>query len=87
MVDLGISGVGDPEEEARRRQQIAADRGGWEGTAASVKAAAAAAAAAQAAVSTSGRPAVDETANKMDSLMELVLSHMAKRQEGGKGML
>jgi hypothetical protein len=79
MVDLGISGVGDPEEEARRREQIAMDRGGWEGAAAGVKAKSQAAAA-----STSGRPAVDETANKMDSLMELLLSHVAKRQEGGE---
>ena len=64
-----------PEEAARRQRQHAeADRGGWEGAAASAVA------------STSGRPAVDETANKLDSLMELMFGHLARRQSsGGKG--
>ena len=96
VVDLGIGG-GDPEEAARRRRQSrseysisaaagVADRGGWEGTAASVAAAAVAAKAAAAAASSSGRPAsaaVDETANKLDCLMELVLGHLTRRQEAG----
>ena len=82
MVDLGIHG-GDPEEEMRRRKQMAADRGGWEGSAASVAATAAAAAAA-AQASTTGRGAVDETANKLDSLMELTFGHLERRLDKGE---
>ncbi|GAX81547.1 hypothetical protein CEUSTIGMA_g8975.t1 [Chlamydomonas eustigma] len=91
MVDLGLHG--EPDELGYRKRQVSGDRGGWEGTAASVAAAAAsgmqaasaATATATAAASVSGRPAVDETANKMDSLMELMLKYFMRRQDAGAG--
>ena len=68
MSELDINAT--PEELERRRKQQQ-DRGGWEGTRVN------------AAASTSGRPAVDETADKLDSLMELMFAHLGRRHESG----
>lgn len=86
MSELDINAT--PEELKRRHAEAAATRGGWEGAVPSVHAHAHGVvdggqlAAAEA--STSGRPAVDETANKLDSMMELAFAHLGRRIEAGE---
>lgn len=84
MSELDINA--DPETLARMQAQreaaAAGPRGGWEGQAGSVAAAAAAEAAAAA---NANKPAVDEVANKLDSMMEITFAHLDRRlaQAGG----
>lgn len=79
MNELDINA--DPETYERMRQEQAAARGGWEGAAVAHGSAGAVGEA-----STSGRPHVDETANKLDSMMELMFAHLQRRAEQAGGM-
>jgi RNA polymerase I-specific transcription initiation factor RRN3 len=65
-------------------QEQPGPRGGWEGSAQQQRVASGAAA------STSAPVMVDEAADKLDSMMELVFDHLGRRcdaGEGGKGVL
>lgn len=63
-----------------------ATRGGWEGGhAISQPGAAAPGAPGGAAGEEAGKPGVDETADKLDSMMELTFGHLQRRAEAGQG--
>ncbi|KAL4436668.1 hypothetical protein ABPG75_003807 [Micractinium tetrahymenae] len=65
-----------------------ATRGGWEGGHALSQPAgggAAAGAPGAAAGEEAGKPRVDDTADKLDSMMELTFAHLARRAEAGQG--
>lgn len=58
------------------QEQHQGPRGGWEGNEGNAGGVAETA-------STSGRPAVDESADKLDSMMELTFAHISRRCEAG----
>lgn len=76
MNELEISG-----QPHQQQQEPAGPRGGWEGAAAEGGDGGDGGEAGP-----SGRAAVDETAVKLDSMMELTLEHLARRCDGGACM-
>ncbi|KAI8468899.1 MAG: RNA polymerase I-specific transcription initiation factor RRN3-domain-containing protein [Monoraphidium minutum] len=82
MQELDIHGVPIPPGAAAAAGRPAGPRGGWEGGAAGAGAGEGAGEGAEGGAD--ARPAVDESVDKMDSMMGLVLEHLSRRFAAGQ---